>query len=78
MTTATAAPLTARQREVLEYVRDYRNVQGYCASVSDVCSHFGFKSKNGAMCHLLVLRKKGLITWIDNQPRTLRVTEAGA
>lgn len=70
--------MTSRQREIRDYVRDFRNIKGYCASVEDIRTKFGFRSKNGVWCHLLALRRKGLITWIDNQPRTLRVTEAGA
>ena len=73
--TTTAVPLTPRQQEVLDFVREYRDRQGYCVSISDICERFGFKSKTGAVCHLTALRRKGLVTWVDNQARTIRVTE---
>ncbi|MBU3748733.1 MAG: hypothetical protein FGM36_15900, partial [Burkholderiaceae bacterium] len=34
-------PMTARQREVWEFIRDFRNVRGYCPSYEDVREHFG-------------------------------------
>ena len=73
MTTTAPAPLTARQREILAWVNAYIAERGYSPCVRELCCAFGFKSNNGAMCHLLPLKKKGFVTWVDGSPRTLRV-----
>ena len=74
--TATEPHVTKRQREVYEFVADHGRTHGYCCTVRDIQNHFGFRSPNGAMCHLLSLRRKGLVTWEGRHPRTIRVTEA--
>lgn len=76
MTTATAdVPLTDRQREILAWVQAYIDAHGYSPTLRELVTAFGFKSTNGAACHLTPLRKKGRLTWIDGRPRTLRVLE---
>lgn len=73
--TATAKAPTGRQREILEWVRAYCDSHGYSPTNRELCRAFEIRSPNGAQCHLNALRKKGLITWIEGAPRTLRVTE---
>lgn len=76
-TTTTEAPLTARQREILAWVDAYIVQHGFSPTLRELVTAFGFKSTNGAVCHLIPLRKKGRLTWIDGSPRTLRVTKGG-
>lgn len=73
MTTAVPAPLTARQREILDWLSAYIRDHGYSPSLRELVDAFGFKSTNGAMCHLVPLRRKGFVTWLEGHPRTLRV-----
>ena len=74
MTTVTERkPLTPRQAEILNWLANYIAERGYSPTVRELCLAFGFGSVNGAMCHLQPLRKKGWITWNENQARTLRV-----
>lgn len=68
-------PLTNRQREILVWLAQYIADHGYSPTIRELCQAFGFDSPNGAMCHLVPLRKKGWITWQDGQARTLRVIE---
>lgn len=75
MTTTAPLPLTARQREILAWIDAYIREHGYSPSVRELVQAFGFKGPNGAACHLRPLRKKGVVTWVDGKPRTLRVTE---
>jgi len=77
MTTTTEAPLTARQREILAWVDAYIVQHGFSPTLRELVTAFGFKSTNGAVCHLIPLRKKKRLTWIDGSPRTLRVTKGG-
>ena len=73
MTSTARLPLTARQQEILAWLAKYITDHGYSPTVRELCLAFGFGSVNGAMCHLQPLRKKGWITWNENQARTLRV-----
>jgi repressor LexA len=71
--TPTALPLlTARQRQVFDFIVDFADRNGYCASVRDVMAAIGCTSPNGAVCHLVPLRKKGFITWEPNTARSIR------
>lgn len=75
MTTTAPAPLTDRQREILAWINAYIASHGYSPTLRELATAFGFKGPNGAACHLRPLRRKGAVTWIDNQARTLRALE---
>jgi SOS-response transcriptional repressor LexA len=73
--TATAVerqPLTKRQRQVYEFIRDYRASRGYCCTVREVAAFVGSPNVTGAMCHLWPLKRKGWVTWEEGQSRTIR------
>ena len=53
--------LTARQREIYDFIRDKIEGRGYGPTVREIGQHFDIKSPNGVMCHLKALEKKGLI-----------------
>lgn len=74
-TTQEPLPLTARQREVFDFIVDFADRHGYCASVRDVQLAIGAASPNGAVCHLVPLRKKGFITWDARTARSIRPVE---
>jgi repressor LexA len=74
-TTTERQPLTERQQDILRWLSRYIADHGYSPTIAEVCIAFGFASKNGAMCHLEPLRRKGWITWQDRHARTLRVLE---
>jgi repressor LexA len=73
MTTSTPIrPLTDRQREIYRWIVQYIATHGYSPTVRELCLAFRFDSPNGAMCHLLPLRKKGYLAWNERQSRTIR------
>ena len=72
MTAVSRRPLTKRQEQILQWIRDYIAAHGFSPTVREVCDAFRFRSVNGAMCHMLPLRRKGWLVWQDNKPRTLR------
>ena len=74
-TTQEPLPLTARQREVFDFIVDFAHRHGYCASVRDVMAAIGCTSPNGAVCHLVPLRKKGYVTWDARTARSIRPVE---
>jgi SOS-response transcriptional repressor LexA len=63
MTTTALIPLTARQRAVWQYIRDYHAEHRHGCCVRDICRTFGMASPNGAMCHLTPLIRKGWVEW---------------
>lgn len=67
-----SAPLTDRQREVYDWIVDWCETKGYSPTIRELCTAFAFDSPNGAVCHLRPLAKKGWISWVPNQCRTIR------
>jgi repressor LexA len=53
--------LTARQREIYDFIRSKIEGRGYGPTVREIGQGFDIKSPNGVMCHLKALEKKGLI-----------------
>ena len=68
-------PMTDRQVEVYDWICRYIAANGFSPTIRELCEAFGFKSKNGALCHLHPLRRRGMVDWVDGKARTLRTTE---
>jgi repressor LexA len=68
-------PLTARQREIYEFLKDKIVNRGYGPTVREIGNEFGIRSPNGVMCHLKALEKKGLITRESHMSRAIQLTE---
>jgi repressor LexA len=71
MTTTQPPPATDRQREILAFVRERTALCG--PTVREIMEHFGFRSPNGAMCHIRALEKKGLLRRRARQTRGIEV-----
>jgi repressor LexA len=69
--------LTARQREVLDFIRGLIRNRGYGPTVREIGEHFEINSPNGVMCHLKALEKKGIITREPNMSRAIQLTDEG-
>lgn len=65
--------LTARQREIYEFIRHQIRSRGYGPTVREVGKEFGISSPNGVMCHLKALEKKGLITRDEKKSRAIQL-----
>ncbi len=63
--------LTARQQELLDYLRSYQRINGVMPSTRDIQRHFGFSSQTAAMSHLRALEKKGVIQRHANKARAV-------
>jgi repressor LexA len=68
--------LTARQREVFEFIKDKIIGRGYGPTVREIGDQFRISSPNGVMCHLKALEKKGMITREPNMSRAIELTDA--
>ena len=69
--------LTARQRNILEYLVSFLDDNGYPPTVREIGQFFGIKSTNGVSDHLRALERKGYISRSDGQSRGLTVLKDG-
>jgi repressor LexA len=68
-----ATTVTARQAEVLEFIRTHSAY--YSPSIREIAAGLAIKSPNGVTCHLKALEKKGLIR-TTGKHRGIELTEA--
>lgn len=67
--------LTARQREVLDFIKGYI-AEKYPPTLAEVSDHFGFSEK-AAHDHLIALERKGVIRRYPSIPRGIKIMDAG-
>ncbi|HEY8504766.1 MAG TPA: transcriptional repressor LexA [Gemmataceae bacterium] len=72
------ASLTARQREIYEFIREKIESRGYGPTIREIGKAFDIKSPNGVMCHLKALEKKGLIKREGRSARAIQIDEIRA
>ena len=65
--------LTARQEEILAYVKEYMHETGYPPTRSEIASKMGFKSPNAAEEHLRALARKGAIEVLPGTSRGIKL-----
>ena len=70
--------LTERQRDILQFIRDFQKERGVTPTHREICDHFGFSSYGTVYKHLSLLQKKGLIKRDWNQKRGVEVVEQAA
>ncbi|HSI86577.1 MAG TPA: hypothetical protein VK970_22525, partial [Candidatus Methylacidiphilales bacterium] len=56
-----SSPLTARQKQVLNFITEYKAKEGIAPSRREIQGHFGFKSLTAASDHVRLIEKKGRI-----------------
>ncbi|MBU6336065.1 MAG: repressor LexA, partial [Chloroflexi bacterium] len=54
-------PLTARQQQILDFIRACVDERGAPPTRAEIAQHLGFSSLNAAESHLQALAKKGAI-----------------
>lgn len=67
-----AKELTKRQREILQFVLDYVQSEGFPPSIREIGKQFEIGSLRGVTVHLDALERKGYISR-SNTPRSIRV-----
>ena len=65
--------LTNRQREVLQYLREYQAVRGKPPTVREIQAHIGCRSTNAVSGHLGALEKKGIIRRVKCESRNIEI-----
>ena len=70
--------LTARQRTILEVIRDSVERRGYPPSIREICEAAGLSSTSSVAHQLTVLERKGYLRRDPNRPRAVDVRAADA
>lgn len=67
--------LTARQREVLDFIRQFITQAGYPPTVREIGAHFGFVPRS-VFDHLKALERKGYLRRTASKSRSLQILDA--
>ena len=67
--------LTERQRDILQFIKDFQKERGVAPTHREICDRFGFSSYGTVYKHLSLLQKKGLIRRDWNQKRGVELVE---
>jgi repressor LexA len=68
-------PLTSRQTEILDYVRDQVDRGGVPPTIREIGDEFGIKSTKGVEDHLAALERKGAIEREAGKSRSIRICD---
>ena len=68
--------LTERQKEILEFIHEYRRERGIAPTHREICERFGFSSYGTAYKHLKLLQEKGFLRRDWNQKRGIELIRA--
>jgi repressor LexA len=66
-------PLTKRQREILTFLTNYSDINGYAPSFEEIADQFGFTSLATVHEHLSNLERKGAIRRGYNESRAIEI-----
>ena len=67
--------LTARQQEILQFIRQFMEAEGFPPTRAEIARGLGFRSVNAAEDHLKALVRKGAITMLPGTSRGIRLTD---
>jgi repressor LexA len=68
--------LTERQKEILEFVHEYRRERGIAPTHREICDRFGYSSYGTVYKHLKLLQDKGFLRRDWNQKRGIELIRA--
>lgn len=67
--------LSPRQKQILDFIRDFLKKRGYPPSVREICAATNLKSTATVHSYLVQLEKKGFITRDPQKPRAIIVSD---
>lgn len=67
--------ISAKQREILEFVKDRIMKKGYPPAVREICDAVGLKSTSSVHSHLETLEKNGYIRRDPTKPRAIEIID---
>ena len=72
-----AEKLTARQADILRFIRESLEANATAPTVQEIQGEFGFRSPNAVQSHFKALQKKGYIERSPNRARSIRLVGPG-
>lgn len=67
--------ISAKQQEILDYIKKETLSRGYPPAVREICSAVGLKSTASVHAHLSTLEEMGLIRRDPSKPRAIEITD---
>ena len=67
--------ISAKQQEILEYIKDEILHKGYPPAVREICQAVNLKSTSSVHCHLETLEKNGYIRRDPTKPRAIEIMD---
>lgn len=67
--------LSAKQQEILEYIKDCILQKGYPPAVREICEAVNLKSTSSVHAHLETLEERGYIRKDPTKPRTIEILD---
>ena len=67
--------ITAKQQEILEYMKKEILCKGYPPSVREICDAVGLRSTSSVHAHLETLEKNGYIRRDPTKPRAIEILD---
>ena len=68
---------TAKQQEILDYIKNEILKKGYPPTVREICETVGLKSTSSVHSHLETLEKNGYIRRDPTKPRAIEICDDG-
>src|SRR5947199_7475725 len=68
--------LTERQKQILEFIQEYRKERGIAPTHREICERFGYSSYGTVYKHLKLLQEKGFLRRDWNQKRGIELVRA--
>src|SRR6266545_3949946 len=66
--------LTKRQKEILDFITDFIEREGYSPSMEEIAAHFHFASLNAVFKHLSSLQARGHLRRDPNRARSIELS----
>jgi repressor LexA len=67
--------LTRRQRQVLNFIQEKQDTEGWTPTFREIAAHFRFGSPNAALAHVQALSAKGFLKNRPGRARSFQVTD---
>lgn len=67
--------LTRRQKEILDFIKGFIDLNGYSPSMEEIAAHFHISSLNAVYKHLEALKARGFVRRDANRARSIEVAD---
>jgi repressor LexA len=67
--------ITKRQKEILDFISEFIELNGYSPSMEEIGEHFHLASLNGVFKHLEALERRGFLQRDSNRARSIQLVQ---